>query len=159
VKNLAPAMLADAESFLEPFLEGASVADLFIKQRGGKEGDPREELHQAYDEAAPEIGKVSAGKEVCVIVVPKDEPGAVLVDALGDILPSAKVVSSERRDEIVFYREQLHLSPSDLEQLGTTAQEAFRQRQNADPGTLHCREDINEWQTAPTPRHVLARQK
>jgi hypothetical protein len=159
VKNLAPAMLAEAESFLGAFLQGASVADLFIKQKGGANGDPRDELLAAYDEAAPDMGKVSSGKEICVVVVPKDEPGAELEKALAEVLPDAKVVGSGRSDEIVFYREQLQLVGTDLEQLGPVAQEAYRGRETQDPGTLHCREDITEWQAAPTPRPARARSK
>jgi hypothetical protein len=159
VKNLGPAMLSAAEAFLEPFLEGASVADLFIKQKGGGKGDPRDELLSAYDEAAPAIAKTGAGKEVCVAIVPKDEPGVELEDALGDVLPGVKVVGTERRDEIIFYREQLQLTAEDLEQLGPAAQEAYRQRQSHDPGSLHCREDIVEWQTAPTPCEAPVRHK
>ena len=151
VRNLAPAMMRDAEEFLEPYLEGASVADLFIKKQGSSDADPRDALMEAYDEAAPDVEKAAAGKEICVVVVPDDEPGTVLKDALADVLPDATVIGCERRDEIIFYREQLELAGNDLPQLGDAAEEAFRQRETQDPGTLHCREDILEWQTAPTP--------
>ncbi len=134
-----------------PTLEGASVADLFIKKQGSSEADPRDALMEAYDEAAPDVEKAAAGKEICVVVVPDDEPGTVLKDALKDVLPDATVIGCERRDEIIFYREQLELAGNDLPQLGDAAEEAFRQRETQDPGTLHCREDILEWQTAPTP--------
>ena len=148
VKNLAPVMLAEAEEFLEPFLKGASVADLFIQQKGVDDGDPRDELLKAYDESAPELGKGSAaGKEICVIIVPDDEAGVTLTDALADALPGTKVVAIDRKDEIIFYREQLQLTGADLEQLGPCAEEAYQQRATQDPGTLHCREDILEWQT------------
>jgi hypothetical protein len=157
VKTLAPAMVAEAESFLEPLLEGDSVADLFIKQKGGPEADPRQELLQAYDEAVPEMGKAGSGKEICVVVVPKDEAGAELEDALGDVLPGVKVAGTDRRDEIIFYREQLQLIGSELEQLGPLAQEAYRQWETKDPGTLHCRADVSEWQTASTPCLAHAR--
>ena len=46
---------------------------------------------------------------------------------------------------------------ADLEQLGQAGQDAYRQRETQDPGTLHCREDIQEWQTAPTPCGFPAR--
>ncbi len=144
-------MLRSAEDYLSPLLHGASVADLFITQKAGPDADPSDELLEAYDEAAPELGKASGGKELCVVVMPKDEPGAALETAIAKILPGAKVVKSERSDEIVFYREQLELIGADLEQLGPCAQEAYQQRQTQDPGTLHCREDIHEWQTTPTP--------
>jgi serine/threonine protein kinase len=159
VKNLAPAMLAEAEDFLEPFVQGASVADLFIKQKGGKDGDPRNELLEAYDEAAPELGKATAGKEICVVIVPDDEAGAELTDGLGDVLPGIKVVKTDRKDEIIFYREQLQLTGTDLEQLGASAEEAYQQRASQDPGTLHCREDVLEWQTALSPCGAAAPHK
>src|SRR5207249_1969 len=124
LKTLAPAMLNEGAAFLDSLLEGASVADLFIKQKGGPNADPRDALLQAYDEAAPEPGKRSSGKELCVVIVPDDEQGETLRDALGDVLPAAKVVTSGRSDEIVFYREQLELTPADLEQFVPAAKEA-----------------------------------
>ncbi len=151
LKNLAPAMLNEGAAFLDSLLEGASVADLFIKQKGGPDADPRDALMQAYDEAAPEPAKRSGGKELCVVVVPSDEQGETLRDALGDVLPSAKVVTSDRSDEIVFYREQMDLTSADLEQFVPAAKEAYRQREAQDPGVLHCREDIPQWQIPMTP--------
>jgi serine/threonine protein kinase len=152
VRNLAPAMLAEAESFLEPFLQGRSVAELFIQQKGGADRDPRKELQAVYNEAAPKIVPASSSKEICVVVVPNDEAGTELQDAVGDVLRAAKIVEAPRKDEIIFYREQLQLLASDLEQLGPVAQEAYRRREAQDPGTLHCREDITDWHTGFAPR-------
>ncbi len=131
VKNLAPLMMRDAEIFLQPLLQGASVADLFLKQNAGPGKDVREALLAAYDEAAPELGKPAAGTEVCIVAVPNDEPGMELKKILGEALPGAHVVALDRSDEIVFYREQLQLTAADLEQLGPHAQEAYRQRESA----------------------------
>src|SRR5207245_2742348 len=102
LKTLAPAMLSEGAAFLDPLLQGASVADLFVKQKGGTDDDPRNALLEAYDEAAPELSKRSSPKELCVVVLPGDEQGETLRDALADVLPAAKAVVSGRSDEIVF---------------------------------------------------------
>jgi hypothetical protein len=161
VKNLSPAMLREAEHFLEPYLQGASVSDLFLKQKAGPEVNPSEDLLQSYDEAAPEIGKTNPGKEICVVVVPNDDAGKILEDAMTEAVAGVKIAQSDRSDEIVFYREQLQLSPSDLALFGPVPQEAYRSRETLDPGTLHCREDVTEWQSAmaPTPHGSPVRQR
>lgn len=151
LKTLAPAMLNEGAAFLEPLLQGASVADLFVKQKGGTDEDPRNALLEAYDEAAPELSRRSSPKELCVVVLPNDEQGETLRDALADVLPTAKVVACGRSDEIVFYREQLDITASDLEQFVPAALDAYRQREAQDPGALHCREDVVHWQAPPTP--------
>ncbi len=157
VKNLAPAMVRDAEDFLKPFLQGASVADLFITQKGGSADETEEELLRAYDEAIPELAKTTGGKEICVVAIPKDKAGVQLQETLERVLPGAKVVATDRCDEIVFYREQLQLTISDLEQLGQAGRDAYQQRESQDPGTLHCREDIGDWRTSPMSCAAIAR--
>jgi serine/threonine protein kinase len=148
LKTLAPAILREAEAFLEPFLQGASVADLFLKQKGGPDGSAAPDLQDALDEAVPDLGKAASDKEICVVVLPNDEAGVVLENQVRAVHPQAMVVSTPRNDEILIYREQLQFTGADLEQLGPTAQDAYRQRETHDPGTLHCREDIVEWQNA-----------
>jgi hypothetical protein len=157
VKNLAPAMVRDAEDFLKQFLHGASVADLYINQKGGAAAAIEEGLIRAYDQAVPALNKAAAGKEICVVAVPKDAPGMKIQESLHKILPGAKLAGTERCDEIVFFREQLQLTTADIEQMGPIAQEAYRQREKQDPGTLHTREDIGDWLGTPQPCAVVGR--
>jgi hypothetical protein len=81
-------------------------------------------------------------------VLPSDARGTELRDVLHDDLPEVSIINTDRPDEIVFCREHIYLTSTGVEHLGTAAQDAYRQRQAADPAAVHTREDIGEWEPA-----------
>ncbi len=152
VRALAPVMLARAREFLEPRLDGTSVAELLL---GRAEGDDAEradqaagELQELYQRAAPKTGPVRPNLQMALAVIPADVRGQELQQLLRDDLPEVSIVTADRPDEIVFYREHIYPATAGMEQLGPPALEAYRQRLAADPASLHTREDIVEWQPA-----------
>ncbi len=151
VRNLAPVLLQEAEMFLAERLQGASVAEMYLTRKRTEFGDTADDmifddLQRCLDEATPEFGKLSDGNEISIVSVPSDEHGAQIRDLLSKRLNGAKIMQSERQDEIVFYHELINVKWTDLEQLGGIALEAYHQRCNADPSSLHSREDVFEWQ-------------
>jgi hypothetical protein len=150
VKALAPAMIRAAETFLEPRLQGVSIAEMFLHQPGASVDKTilRTTLEKAFAAAEPSIGKGSSVKENAVVVVPAGPAGAELETLVKEVLPTVKMARTQRYDEILIYREKTQLTAAHLEQLGPMAQEAYRQKLAVDPGSLHTREDIDAWQTA-----------
>lgn len=156
IRALAPVMHREAELFLEGRLEGASVVDMYLAQHApeGVDEEPEaliNDLLVAYDEAAPPFGKGSGKGEICLVCVPDGPDGEYLTPFIQRALPNAEVVPSPRSDEILIYREQVHLSLADLDQLGPLGVEAYRQGIAADPALLHSRGDIADWKMAVSP--------
>ena len=86
--------------------------------------------------------------------MPEGESGEQLRTLLQTVLPVAFVLTTDRTDEIVFCREQGPLCMSRLEQLGSVAEEAYRQAKAADASGLHTRDDIPEWYTVQVVDHA-----
>ncbi|HMF16107.1 MAG TPA: tubulin-like doman-containing protein [Gemmataceae bacterium] len=151
IRTLAPALLQEAESFLEPRLQGANVAELLLaRYPDDDEGHSQlaHELLQAYDEAAPELASPAPDQEVCLITVPPGPAGDRFRTLAQSLFPKAMLVSTDCSDEILFYRGCLHMNLSDLEQLGPAGQAAYRSATAQDPSLLHSRADIAEWRSA-----------
>ncbi len=150
VRNLAPAFVFEAEKFLEPRFRGSSVAEMLFAQKEQEGGDVKQavldDLLEFFDESAPDLGRLSESKEIAVALIPGDARGKEIFNALKSAIPQASVLASDRADEIVFYREITRVSLPELDQMGSLAQEAYRQRMALDPSSLHSREDITEWQ-------------
>jgi serine/threonine protein kinase len=153
IRTLGPALLDEAERFLDPRLEGANVAELLLaRYPDNAEGQSQlgHDLLNAYDRAAPELASGDAEQEVCIITVPPGEAGDRFRTLVGSLFPKAMLVSSDTTDEILIYRGCHHLELTDLEQFGPTGQAAYRSGTLQDPSWLHSRRDISEWR-APLP--------
>jgi serine/threonine protein kinase len=150
VRALAPAMLQCAREFLLPRFGGTSVSELFLNRRAGGEAQPAEhalkEMQDLYDRAAAKNAPAGSDADFAVAVLPDDPKGRELQGLLRERLPHLYIITADRPDEIVFYREQIFLTSTSLPQFGPVAQEAYRQRLAADPAAVHTREDIAEWQ-------------
>jgi serine/threonine protein kinase len=152
VRTLAPSMLRCAREFLESRLAGSnSVAEILL---GPDDPDSDERADQAaselqtlYQRAVPRSGPMCPDVQMAVALVPDDVRGLELEQLVRDDLPDVEVVTANRPDEIVFYREHIYRAGTGTEQLGTTAEESYRQRLVADPMSVHTREDII-WQQA-----------
>ncbi len=151
VRTLAPQLVRLAERFLEPRFNGSSVAEMYLAHLASScPDDPHEaagnEMWSFFDKAAPRAGAQTRPQEMALVTVPEDTPGTQLKCLLQQNVPQAQVLTTSRADEIVFYRERLHIALADLEQAGQAVQDAYRQRFAQDAAGLHCREDITEWQ-------------
>jgi hypothetical protein len=148
VRTLAPLMLQEAETFLSPRFQGASVAEMWQLDKGDGVGAVAADLVAAFDEAAPTLGKMSAQKEISVVAFPTTPAGRQLKTMAQQSIPDAQLIDADRNDEITFYREMQQVSLQDLEQCNPVAQEAYRQRCATDPAFLHSRTDVAAWQSA-----------
>src|SRR5262249_32781164 len=152
VRNLAPQLIRQAERFLEPRFKGSSVAEMYFAQLvdtspSGSREAAANDLLTFFDKAQPRLHTEKRGQELTLVAVPDDPRGRELQRLVQDTLQQARVVPLERADEIVFYRERVNVALPELEQAGTTVQEAYRQRFAQDPTAVHCREDITDWQS------------
>jgi serine/threonine protein kinase len=157
VKNLAPALLQEADAFLSERLQGASVAEMYLTQKRAEFDETADEmiiddLQRCFDEATPEIGRISKSNEVSCVSLPNDEHGQQLQQLLSKRMPNVKILLSDRHDEMVFYHETIRIRWKDLEQLGPLALEAYQQRCSPEPSALHTREDVFD-------SHVIAASK
>jgi serine/threonine protein kinase len=152
VRTLAPAMLARAREFLGPRIGSTSVAELLLNPHGDDQTQRTDqavsEMQELYQRAMPRNAPSRPDAEVAITVLPGDRPGKELEQLLTHDLPNVAALSGPA-DEIVCYREYIYLSSAGPEQLGLAAQEAYRQRLAADPGSLHSRGDIAAWQPTP----------
>jgi hypothetical protein len=151
VRNLAPAILQEAERYIGERVQGASVAEMYLTRKRAEYPDTAEEmifddLQRCLDEATPEFGRISAGNEISIVTLPNDESGQELAALLQERMSGAKILLSERQDEMIFYHELINIQWKDLDQLGPIAQDFYHQRCAADPSSLHTREDVFEWQ-------------
>jgi serine/threonine protein kinase len=151
VRSLAPAMLTRTREFLAPRFGGTSVAELLLRREGSDEerkyDEAAAELQKLYERAAPKTGASKPDAQFAVAVLPGDTHGTQLRDVLRDDLPEVTILTAERPDEMVFCREHIYLTSTGIDQLGSAAQDAYRQRLSADPTAVHAREDIGDWVT------------
>ncbi|HEX3314934.1 MAG TPA: tubulin-like doman-containing protein [Gemmataceae bacterium] len=145
VRTLAPVMLAEAEVYLDERFPAPNIVDLLGETEGGLIGA----VSEMFDEAAPEAKRLDPEKEVAVASIPGDDSGMILATSFAKALPATTLLSSDRGEEILIYREQALSGFGELEQMGPVAQEAYRQKQTADPSSLHSRDDIHDWNSRP----------
>jgi hypothetical protein len=151
VRALAPMMLQDAAVYLDERFTPPNVVELLQARVGKNEAEDDlanqlgDVIRELYDEAAPELKRLDEERQLALAGLPNDEAGEPLRAAVALGLPQVKIVVSDRCDEVVFLREQILQSLSDLEQTGPIAQEAYRQRLAQDSTSLHSREDIADW--------------
>ncbi len=150
VKSLAPAMLQEAENFLGDRLQGTSVAEMYLARHRGQDAEDDagllDDLQRCLDEATPEFGRVAQDHLITLVTLPNDEYGQALQKLLHKQCKHAKVLLTDRLDEMVFYHEIDDIKWKNIEQLGPLALENYQQRCSADPSAVHSREDVFAWQ-------------
>jgi serine/threonine protein kinase len=147
VRNLAPIMLQNAQTFLKERLHGASVADMYLaQQRSRYSGNTDElimdDLERCLDEATPTVGRLSNSRDVPLVTLPNDAFGEELQAMATHRGLAATIRLSNRSDEIVFFQQATGIQWHELEQLGPIARDAYMQRGQTDPAALHSRNDI-----------------
>ena len=144
-------MVQQAEVFLTPRFQGEGVADMWVTDKDGDEGQVAADLTVAFDQAAPVLSKPLPGSELQMGVFPAGPSGQELKRLAARTLGGkVQLVDEECDDEVTFYREFPHLTLRDLDQFGPVAMEAYRQKNAADPNVLHSRIDVAGWTPAAT---------
>jgi hypothetical protein len=151
VKNLAPAMLEEAEGFLSDRLQGTSVAEMYLARNRGENTDAAaaallDDLQRCLDDATPEFGRILPANLITLVTLPNDEHGIELQKLMQKQWKDAKILLADRQDEMVFYHEIDNIQWKDVEQLGPIALENYQQRCAGDPSSVHSREDVFDWQ-------------
>jgi hypothetical protein len=149
IRDLAPAMVQEAEAFLEPRLEVSNVAEMFLARYSddAEEGARLDrDLQAAFEAAAAQFGRPTPDHDGCIIAFPTGPAGERLRRRAQDLFPGATLITSDRVDEIIFYRDPGPLALAELEPMGPAGQEAYRCAN--DPSTIHSRIDITEWRPA-----------
>jgi hypothetical protein len=151
IKNVAPAMLQEAEAFLSERLEGDSVAEMYVARKRRDNPDDAnanilDDLERCLDDATPAFGRLKGTNEITIVTLPNSPHGVELQEMLRPRIKGATISLTERQDEMLFYHEIVSIQWKDLDQLGPLAQEIYQTRCSADPSGYHTREDVFEWQ-------------
>jgi hypothetical protein len=151
VRNLAPMIVHEAESYLGERLPAASVAEMYLTRQAAEHEEAaddsiRDDLEKCLEHATSELGSISAHNEFTLVTLPDDEAGKRVAELLRDRHPDAKILFSDRSEEIIFFHETIRIRWKDLEQFGPTAREAYERRSAGDPNSVHSREDVFDWQ-------------
>jgi hypothetical protein len=136
----------EVEKVAEDSLGRAHAAEVYLEQHAD-DSDVDGDLAGAFDEAQPELGCTpSAGRQgFCVLAVPPGPEGERFRALVRHALPDEPMRAAASTDDILFYREQSHLSLPDLPQLGPTAHEIYQQVLATEQYSPHCRTDIAAW--------------
>jgi hypothetical protein len=154
IRNVAPAMQQETEAFLIDRQAGANVADMFLAQPRGKTageeaaGALRQELVKTFDQAETAL-PVTTGREVCILALPPGQGEQAFREATKEALPDVPFAEAASTDEILFYREQVGFTLTDLKQLGSAGREAYHQMTRREQYLPHSRADITDWRAAP----------
>ncbi len=158
LRTLAPMLLQEARTFLEPHLDGSDVTALYLAQHesptdgADPTADPlRKELLSGYEKAAPAPRGSEHAAETFLLGAPASPAGQEFRGLTREALGVSAVLDAVTEDEIVLYRERA-LALTDLEQLGPVGQEAYRRALAQDQFTPHARIDIRDWHPAGAAR-------
>jgi eukaryotic-like serine/threonine-protein kinase len=144
LKNVEVALMETAREFVAGHLPRADVAELFLEQNPEPE-QAAGEVEGFFTEAAPEMtpAKLSRVSEVCVVAAPPGPAGDQLRDVFRQALPETELHAAAGTDDVVIFRELVNLPLTELEQLGSQGQDAYRQMSSADNFTPHSRIDVD----------------
>jgi hypothetical protein len=166
LKTFAAALAQETEAFLAGKLAGLNVLDMFTAQAGdGTGGATRlaEEIAAGLHAAKPDLGSLVSSRfarstEAVLLAAPAEPPASEggpprFRDLVRQALPNQKLVITDAQEgtaanEVLFYREELGLTLSDLKLLGPLGRESYRQMNSLEHFTPHTRIDITEWYPA-----------
>jgi hypothetical protein len=166
LKTFAGALHRETEAFLGDKGARQNVLDIFLTEAGaGPDASTRlgEEVGSALDMAKPDLASLvspsrfARSTEVFLLSAPAERAGDGTMPRLRDLvrqaIPNQKLVVADPAEgtaanEILFYREELCLTLSDLKLLGPLGRETYRQLNSLEHFTPHTRIDITEWYPA-----------
>jgi eukaryotic-like serine/threonine-protein kinase len=144
LKKVEATILKTAAEFAGELLGETNAADWFLEQHPDEE-EAKNESSGFFDEAKPELapGNASLTSELCVLAAPPGPSGDRFRTLMSAALPEVEVLSATAEDDIFFYREASNLPLSELEQLGSVGQDAYRQMSATEDFTPHTRIDVD----------------
>ncbi len=144
LKNVEATIMRAAEQFAGQLLGETNAADVFLEQHPDEE-EAKDEASGFFDEAQPELapGNGSSASSLCVVAVPPGPAGDRFRTLTRAALPEVEVLTTTAEDDVLFYREASNLPLSELEQLGSVGQDAYRQMSAAEDFTPHTRIDVD----------------
>jgi serine/threonine protein kinase len=146
LREVAPAVQAEAEAFLDTRLEGADVIEMYLAATAGEsEEAASDSLVDAFEEARSDLTLSSPTEEVCLVALPPSPHQEKFRNLVRDALRIEAPVA-DSADEILLYRERWFASPWEIKQLAREAREIYEQCRKLEHLTPHCRMDIAEWQ-------------
>jgi serine/threonine protein kinase len=167
LRNMEHAMQKETEMVLEGRLVGTKVTEMYLatQEDGGPvpEAALEDAIARGFDDAAPNMSGLINGSrparssEIFILAAPADAAADKtkpnLKDAAQNALDGQHVLIVDAGpgtagDEILYYREEVCLSLTDLNLLGPIGREAYRQMNAVDHFTPHARIDITEWEPA-----------
>jgi hypothetical protein len=130
----------------EDSLGRAHAASVYLEQQAER-SDADDDLASAFDQAKPDLaGSQSAARQgLCIVAVPPGPEGERFRALVRHALPEVPMLAAASTDDIVFYREQPHLSLTELPQLGPAARAIYEQVLTCEQYGPHSRIDIVAW--------------
>jgi eukaryotic-like serine/threonine-protein kinase len=162
-RNLVPAMQAEAEAFLAPRLENADVVQMFLHENATRKNDDlyleeEAEVHEiltAFDEAAPGLVVAGCQEELRIVAIPSTPSAEELKALTQQAFKDKELHFAHSKEEIIFYREQLHTSLDSLRYLTRQAQEGYQKLLEQEASTPHSRTDITDWRKLIGKKRVM----
>jgi serine/threonine protein kinase len=149
LKNVEAAMRQTAEAFAAERLGEVNVTEMFLQQHPD-DAQAAAALADFFDKAAPKLPSPivpplqgEGAAQLCVLAAPAGPAGEHLQALAAQALPDVEWQAASSAEDILLYRERVNLPLSELPQLGPLAQDAYRQMNNAEHFTPHCRCDVD----------------
>jgi hypothetical protein len=142
VEDFLPLFERKSLEFLEPRLEKADPAEMFLRYREHEATTPAV-LGEAFDCAAPDLTSISgaAPAEATILAAPAGPNGARLKAYLGTVFEGIEFIPAPLESDIVLYREYPLLEIAELPQTAAHAREAYEARLGSETPP-HARYDI-----------------
>jgi serine/threonine protein kinase len=130
----------------ESSLGRAHAAEVYLEQHGD-DADADDDLAGAFEDAQPELASLASASRpgFCILAVPPGPEGERFRALVRHALPDEPMHAAASTDDIIFYREQPHLSLTDFPQLGPTAREIYQHVLATEQYSPHSRSDIKTW--------------
>ncbi len=149
LKDVEAAMRQATQQFLANRLGEMNVAEMFLREHP-EEDEARTAFTGIFDGITPQLtapatlcSQKSQPAEVCVLAAPLGPAGDRLRSLAVQSKPDIEWRNACGGEDILLYRECANLPLSELPQLGPLAQDAYRQLNNTEHFTPHCRCDVN----------------
>src|SRR5262249_9684042 len=115
-----------------------------------QQDEAEDAIESDFEQAAPLLPKPesSSAEEICVLAAPPGPSGTRFRELARRALPHIELVASPSSQDIVYYRELVHVPLSSVEPLGPLGYEAYRQLNAVEHFSPHSRMDITEWRAA-----------
>jgi hypothetical protein len=136
----------EVEKVAEDSLGRAHAAEVYLEQHAD-DANADADLAGAFAETEPELACSLGARRpsFCILAVPPGPEGERFRALVRRALPDVTMRAATSTDDIIFYREQPHLSLTDLPQMGPAAREIYQKVLTTEQYSPHSRIDITAW--------------